>query len=101
MSEFEAIMLICFGLSWPVSIAKSLRTKVVSGKSPLFMGIICVGYLSGIIHKALYAFDWIILLYTVNLIMVAVDLALYCCYSPAPTPEGHAWNATVGQQEED
>ncbi len=90
MSEFEVIMLICFGLSWPISIAKSLRTKVVCGKSPVFMGIICVGYLSGIIHKVLYAFDWVVFLYAVNMIMVAVDLALYCCYSPRAESEGHA-----------
>ena len=77
MSIFEAIMLLCFGVSWPISIAKSVRTRMVSGKSPLFMAIICVGYLSGIIHKALYAFDWTILLYAVNMIMVAADLALY------------------------
>ena len=86
MSVFEATMLICFGLSWPISIAKSLRTKTVSGKSPLFMAIICMGYLSGIIHKALYAFDWVILLYTTNMIMVTVDLALYYHYSPAQKP---------------
>jgi len=92
MSIFEAIMLVCFGLSWPISIAKSLRTKVVSGKSPLFMAIICIGYLSGIIHKALCAFDWVILLYTVNMMMVAVDLALYYRYASAPKPnaKGHA-----------
>lgn len=79
-------MLICFGLSWPISIAKSLRTKVVSGKSPLFLGIICIGYLSGILHKALYCFDWIIVLYTINLFMVAVDLALYFRYASSRTP---------------
>jgi hypothetical protein len=79
-------MLICFGLSWPISIAKSLRTKVVSGKSPLFLGIICVGYLSGILHKALYCLDWIIVLYTINLFMVAVDLALYFRYTASATP---------------
>jgi hypothetical protein len=84
MSIFEAAMLVCFGLSWPISIAKSLRTKVVSGKSPLFMAIVCVGYVSGIIHKALYAFDWVILLYTVNLMMVLVDLALYRRYARPP-----------------
>jgi len=90
MSIFEAIMLTCFGLSWPISIVKSLRTKVVSGKSPLFMAIICIGYLSGIVHKALYALDWVILLYAVNMVMVAVDLALYYRYA-------HPHHAAVGQ----
>lgn len=82
MSVFEAIMLICFGMSWPVSIAKSLRTKIVSGKSPLFMAILCLGYMSGILHKAFHCFDWIIALYTLNLIMVATDLTLYYIYLP-------------------
>jgi hypothetical protein len=77
----------CFGLSWPVSIAKALRTKVVAGKSPLFMAIVCFGYLSGIVHKALYSFDWIVALYVVNFAFVAFDLFLYFLYSrrqPAP-----------------
>jgi hypothetical protein len=84
MSVFEAVMLICFGVSWPVSIAKTLRTKVVAGKSPLFMAIVCVGYAGGIAHKALYAFDWITALYAVNMAMVAVDLSLYFVYAHKP-----------------
>ena len=82
MSFFEATMLICFGISWPVSIAKSVRTKVVSGKSPLFMAIVCLGYACGFIHKVLYSLDWIIVLYALNLIMVAIDLTLYFKYLP-------------------
>ena len=80
MSFFEAGMLICFGISWPVSIAKSVRTKVVSGKSPLFMAILCLGYVCGFIHKVIYSPDWIIVLYALNFIMVAIDLALYFKY---------------------
>jgi len=74
-------MLLCFGISWPISIAKSLRTRVVAGKSPLFMAIVCLGYLSGIAHKALVSFDWVIALYALNLMMVATDLYLYVRYS--------------------
>jgi hypothetical protein len=83
MSMFEAIMLLCFGASWPFSIAKALRTKVVEGKSPLFMSLIAIGYLSGVIHKSLYSFDYVTLLYAVNLIMVVTDLTLYYRYLPA------------------
>jgi hypothetical protein len=88
MSIFESLMLICFGLSWPISIAKALRTKTVSGKSPLFMFIVIAGYSFGIIHKVLYSSDWVIALYIVNLLLVAVDMALYFYYSaknPDPT----------------
>ena len=84
MSIFEAIMLLCFGLSWPVSIAKSLRTRVVAGKSPLFMTIIGVGYISGLTHKLLYSPDWIIWLYALNLAMVSFVLILYYRYRTAP-----------------
>jgi hypothetical protein len=87
MSIFEGLMLVCFGLSWPISIAKALRTKTVSGKSPLFMSIVIAGYASGIIHKILYARDWIIILYIINLVLVAIDMSLYFHYS-RKQPEG-------------
>jgi hypothetical protein len=80
MSIFEIIMLICFGVSWPISITKALRTKIVSGKSPLFMIIVMVGYAGGIVHKALYSYNWVIALYALNLVMVGVDLMLYLRY---------------------
>jgi hypothetical protein len=74
-------MLICFGISWPVSILKAIRTRVVKGKSPLFMAIVCTGYLSGIIHKLLFSQDWLVTLYALNFLMVATDLFLYFHYS--------------------
>ncbi len=81
MSIFEGVMLICFGASWPISILKSIRVKDVTGKSPLFLVIVAVGYVSGIVHKVLYSLDWIIILYIVNLIMILTDLTLYIHYS--------------------
>lgn len=80
MSPFEALMLVCFGLSWPISIFKSLRTKKVAGKSPGFMIIVIIGYISGVIHKIFYSMDWVIYLYILNMIMVATDLVLYFRY---------------------
>lgn len=82
MSVFEALMLICFGIGWPVSIVKALRTKTVSGKSPLFMGIVWIGYLCGIIHKVFFSPDPVIVLYCFNLVMVGIDFLLYLKYSP-------------------
>ena len=91
MPVFEAVMLTCFGIGWPVSIAKSLRTKVVVGKSPLFMTIIILGYASGITHKMINDYNWVVWLYAANLVLVAVDMALYFKYlprqaAPDPTP---------------
>ncbi len=81
MSIFEVLMLICFGLSWPISIAKTLRTKMVAGKSPAFLGIVILGYACGIVHKLLYFPDWVIFLYGINMIMVVIDMSLYFRYS--------------------
>jgi hypothetical protein len=57
-----------------------LRTKVVIGKSPLFMSLIILGYIFGIIHKSLYSNDIVIWLYVFNAVLVSFDLALYFMY---------------------
>ena len=88
MSPFEFIMLVCFGASWPFSIAKSLRTRVVDGKSPVFMILVIVGYACGFLHKYFGAWDWVAWLYAANLAMVAFDLALYCRYRKRPGAKG-------------
>ncbi len=80
-SIWEILMLISFASSWPFSIVKSLRTKVVIGKSPLFMGIIIFGYVMGIVHKFVNApGDPVVWLYLFNLLIVSFDLVLYFCY---------------------
>ncbi|MBO4489185.1 MAG: hypothetical protein J5741_05960 [Bacteroidales bacterium] len=79
-SIWEVLFLLCFAVSWPVSIAKSLRTKIVIGKSPLFMSLIILGYIFGIIHKALYSYDIVIWLYVFNGLLVTTDLILYFAY---------------------
>ena len=81
-SLFEAIMLPCFAASWPFSILKAIRTKVVAGKSPMFMGIIEAGYVSGILFKVTSPppIDPTVWLYVLNLVIVGTDLALYFRY---------------------
>jgi hypothetical protein len=82
---FESLMLLCFGASWPFSIAKSLRTRQVRGKSPFFLGLVLAGYAAGITHKILNPppadaaglAPWVVWLYALNLLMVAADLGLY------------------------
>ena len=51
MQIFEIIMLICFGLSWPISVYKSIRSGSTKGKSAVFIIAIIIGYISGIIGK--------------------------------------------------
>lgn len=77
MSIFEVIMLLCFGAAWPVSIAKSLKTRRNGGKSLVFLLIVIVGYAAGIAHKLLYKPDFVVWLYALNASMVAIDAALW------------------------
>ncbi len=70
-------MLICFGAAWPFSIYKSVKSRSTNGKSLIFLIIIMAGYSAGIVHKILFHFDGVVFLYGLNLLMVAVDTALY------------------------
>ena len=79
-SIWEILMLLSFACSWPISIIKALRTKVVVGKSPVFMIIIIFGYVMGVVHKILYNPDWVTFLYVFNMLLVAFDLFLYFLY---------------------
>ena len=36
-SIFETMMIICFGISWPLSIVRSYRSRSTKGKSLMFM----------------------------------------------------------------
>jgi len=76
----EMLMLLCFAVGWPISIMKSLRTKVVRGKSPAFMMVIILGYAFGILRKIL-VLDWVIYIYIFNITIVSFDLFLYFYYS--------------------
>lgn len=77
MSVFEIIMLLCFGAAWPFSIHKSLTSRSVEGKSPIFLIVLLLGYSAGILHKIFYSFDLVIYLYMLNFLMVSTDLFLY------------------------
>lgn len=77
MSIFEILMLLCFGAAWPFSIYRSLKSKSVEGKSPVFLIVILLGYLAGSMHKIFYNYDMVIYLYTLNFLMVSIDLILY------------------------
>ncbi len=80
MSVFEIVMLVCFGTCWPFSIYKSWKEKSVRGKSIVFLWLIFIGYLSGVIHKVMYNYNWIITLYIFNGTMVLIDISFYYYY---------------------
>ena len=83
----EAGMLICFGASWPCSLAKALRTKRVEGKSALFLWLVLIGYASGIASKVAGEMSWVTALYVFNAVVVSLDIAVYYRYSRRNAPE--------------
>ena len=76
---FEAIMMLCFGCSWPFAILKTIRVKNPAGKSYLFMSLVIIGYLAGCAHKIFYDWDFVFYFYLLNTLLVATDLVL-CLY---------------------
>ncbi len=74
----EAAMVICFGLSWPISILKSWRSQTSKGKSIFFMSFILIGYACGILSKiATGNITYVFVFYVINLVMVSIDCGLY------------------------
>jgi len=75
---FETAMLVCFGLSWPLSILRSWRARTARGKSLPFLCAIAVGYAAGIAAKVVGSqLTYVIAFYIANLVMVCADIALY------------------------
>ena len=87
MSIFEAGMLACFGISWPIAAYKTYRCKCVHGKSLTFSYLILFGYICGIIHKLVYSNDYVILIYYANAVFLLVDMFLYYKYRNNPAPQ--------------
>lgn len=79
---FEAGMLMAFGISWPVDVMKTLRTKRTEGKSVAFMSLVFCGYILGMCGKLARAIgsgeaiEWITALYVFNAAIIAIDIAV-------------------------
>ena len=80
-SLFETLMIVCFGLSWPLSIVRTLRTKSTKGKSPFFMAFIAFGYVCGIVAKLMtHTYNLAFWFYFPYVLMVSTELVLYFHY---------------------
>lgn len=81
----EIIMIVSFGISWPMNVVKSYKARTTKGKSLAFLLLILFGYVAGIASKfvneaymASFATKWYVLVfYILNFIMVSVDLCMY------------------------
>lgn len=86
MAEFlEIVMIVSFGVSWPMNVIKSYKARTTKGKSLAFMLLILFGYVAGITSKFVnesYMADigqkwYVLFFYILNFIMVSADLCLY------------------------
>ncbi|WOC32715.1 MULTISPECIES: hypothetical protein [Caproicibacterium] len=82
----EALMILCFGLSWPISIYRSYVARTAKGKSLFFEVFLWVGYVFGIIREFMQYFSgqgldflfylgWVF--YFLNITEITIDMLLY------------------------
>ena len=73
----EAGMLVCFGVSWPFNIAKSLRSRTAKGKSVIYEILVIVGYFFGLAAKIILGdVNYVMIFYIVDILMVTTDIVL-------------------------
>ena len=64
----EAIMLVCFGLSWPINAMKAWKAGTAAGTSWMFLALITLGYVAGIAAKFVGGtVNWVLAVYFINL----------------------------------
>ncbi len=77
-SILETMMILCFGISWPLSIARMYKSRTTGGKSVLFSCFILIGYLCGIASKMMtHNYNLAFVFYIINTCMVTIDILLW------------------------
>ncbi|CAM2795115.1 hypothetical protein [Slackia exigua] len=77
-SVLEAIMLVCFGLSWPINAIKAYKAQTAAGTSWAFLALITFGYIAGIAAKFVGGMvNWVLAVYFLNLAALAVNWAIF------------------------
>lgn len=75
---FEALMLICFGFSWPLNVRKAYKARSAKGMSLSFIILIITGYVAGITAKIMNGqFNYVLAVYFLNLGIVMVNMLVY------------------------
>ena len=93
-SVMEALMVICFGLSWPLNIRKAWKARSTKGMSLPFYVLIWLGYIFAVIGQCISIYyytkvagtaaSWtevvkwyVMFFYCVNLVMLTVGILVY------------------------
>lgn len=89
VSLMEMMMVLCFGISWPLNIIKAWKARTAKGTSILFYSFVWVGYAFALVGKftAIEAnapqpwyvtVHWYVLVfYILNLLMVTCGILIY------------------------
>ena len=79
MPDFlEATMLVCFGLSWPISVWKNIKSHTAKNMSMRFNLLLIFGYIAGILAKCyLHAWNYVLAIYVLNLVIVSCNVLVY------------------------
>ncbi len=74
----ESTMLVCFGLSWPMNLAKNIKAKTAKTMSLQFILLIIAGYVAGICAKFYnHRLNYVLVVYLLNLVVVSANLIVY------------------------
>ena len=77
-SIFETIMLVCFGLSWPINVMKAYRARTAKATSLPFILLILTGYIAGITAKVISnQINYVFVVYLINIAIVLLNVAVY------------------------
>lgn len=89
ISIMETLMVVLFGLSWPVNIMKAWKARTAKGTSVMFYAFIWFGYIFALIGKfALimqhspepwyHTVHWYVMFfYILNIVMVSIGILIY------------------------
>lgn len=77
-SIFETIMLVCFGLSWPINVLKAYRARTAKATSLPFILLIFTGYIAGITTKVIsHQINYVFVVYLINIAIVLLNIVVY------------------------
>lgn len=89
VSIMEMMMVLLFGISWPLNIVKAWKAKTAKGTSLLFYSFIWFGYVFALVGKFTLIFNnvgvpwyetvhwYVMFFYFLNIAMVSVGILIY------------------------
>lgn len=88
ISIMETLMVLLFGISWPINISKAWKARTAKGTSVIFYAMIWLGYVFALIGKFTLIYSrpapwyetvhwYVMFFYFLNIFMVSVGIIIY------------------------